>query len=139
MPDTLLQRLERELVEGTFQAGLGLRFVEAEKGRVVAELRVAETQISRPGVMHGGAVMAVADTLGGLATRVHLPDGMTTTTLESKTNFFRPLAPGSLLRAEAVALHLGRRTMVWQTRIYDERGKLAAQTTQTQAVLPLGG
>jgi uncharacterized protein (TIGR00369 family) len=79
--------------------------------------------------------MAFADTLGAAGTFVNLPDGAATTTVESKTNFFRPLAARTTALGEATPVHRGRRTMVWQTRVTTEDGKLAALVTQTQMVL----
>jgi uncharacterized protein (TIGR00369 family) len=85
--------------------------------------------------MHGGAIMALADTLGGVATALNLQAGAGTTTIESKTNFFAAGRPGETVRAECTPLHRGRRTMVWQTRVTGPDGKLLALVTQTQLVL----
>ena len=118
-----------------FAGVLGVRFVEAAAERVVAELTVREELCTTPGIMHGGAIMAFADTLGGSATSLNLPPGAGTTTIESKTNFFAPARTGETIRGECVALHRGRRTMVWQTRVTSAEGKLLAMVTQTQIVL----
>ncbi len=118
-----------------FAGVLGVRFVEAAAERVVAELTVREELCTTPGIMHGGAIMAFADTLGGSATSLNLPPGAGTTTIESKTNFFAPARSGETIRGECVALHRGRRTMVWQTRVTSAEGKLLAMVTQTQIVL----
>ncbi|TAK55564.1 MAG: PaaI family thioesterase [Dehalococcoidia bacterium] len=118
-----------------FAGVLGVRFVEAAAERVVAELTVREELCTTPGIMHGGAIMAFADTLGGSATSLNLPPGAGTTTIESKTNFFAPARTGETIRGECVALHRGRRTMVWQTRVTSAEGKLLAMVTQTQMVL----
>ena len=118
-----------------FAGVLGVRFVEAAAERVVAELTVREELCTTPGIMHGGAIMAFADTLGGSATSLNLPPGAGTTTIESKTNFFAPARTGEAIRGECVALHRGRRTMVWQTRVSSADGKLLAMVTQTQIVL----
>ena len=118
-----------------FAGVLGVRFVEAAPERVVAEMTVREELCTTPGIMHGGAIMAFADTLGGSATSLNLPPGAGTTTIESKTNFFAPARTGETIRAECVALHRGRRTMVWQTRVTSPEGKLLAMVTQTQIVL----
>lgn len=118
-----------------FAGLLGLRFVEAAPERVVAELTVREELCTTPGIMHGGAIMAFADTLGGSATGLNLPPGAGTTTIESKTNFFAPARTGETIRGECVALHRGRRTMVWQTRVTSADGRLLAMVTQTQIVL----
>jgi len=114
---------------------LGAKIVEASPDRVVAELLVRDELANRNGALHGGAVMAVADNLGGTATFLNLPEGAGTTTIESKTNFFAAVALGDTLRAECTPLHRGRTTMVWQTRITRGDGKLAAIVTQTQLVM----
>lgn len=123
-----------ERQRGTLAAFLGIRYVEVTKERVVAELRIRDDLRTLGGALHGGTIMAFADTLGAIATIVNLPAGAGTATMESKTNFFAPGRDGTV-RAECVPLHRGRRTMVWQTRITDEEGKLLAQTIQTQMVL----
>lgn len=114
---------------------LGIRFIEAAKDRVVAEMEVRPDLCTRPDILHGGAVMAFADTLGAAATVVNLPEGAGTTTIESKTNFVSPAPVGTKVRGEATPVHRGRRTMVWQTRITSQEGKLVALVTQTQMVL----
>ncbi|MDO5369124.1 PaaI family thioesterase, partial [Paracoccus sp. (in: a-proteobacteria)] len=114
---------------------LGFRLISAEPDEVVAELSVTEDLANRNGVMHGGALMAMADNLGGTATMINLPEGRTTTTLESKTNFLRPIRIGDTARARCVPLHKGRTTMVWQTTITRGDGKPAAIVTQTQIVI----
>ncbi len=113
---------------------MGVRFVEATKDRVVAELTIRPDLTTVGGRLHGGAIMAFADTVGASATGLNLPAGASTTTLESKTNFFAAGTAG-VVRAEATPLHRGRRTQVWQTRITDASGRLLALTTQTQMVL----
>ena len=114
---------------------LGLRITHANPDRVEAELPVTEALTNRNGQLHGGAIMALADNLGGTATFLNLRPGEGTVTVESKTNFFRPLAPGSIAAAITEPLHRGRKTQVWQTRILTPEGKLAALVTQTQMVL----
>ncbi len=114
---------------------LGVRFVTAERDRVAAELMVRDDLCTRPAVLHGGALMAFADTLGAAGTVLNLPDTAQTTTIESKTNFFAPAPVGSRLLGEAVPLHRGRTTMVWQTRLATEGGRLVAVVIQTQLVL----
>jgi uncharacterized protein (TIGR00369 family) len=113
---------------------LGMRFVEAGRDRVVAELTIRDDLRTIGGALHGGTIMAFADTVGATATVLNLPPGASTTTLESKTNFFAAGRDG-LVRAESTPLHRGRRTQVWQTRITDGSGRLLAQTIQTQMVL----
>jgi 1,4-dihydroxy-2-naphthoyl-CoA hydrolase len=114
---------------------LGLELVTVTPDRVEAVLQVREELCTRPAVLHGGAVMALADTLGAIATVANLAEGTTTTTIESKTNFFAAIPVGDTARAECTPLHRGRTTMVWQTRITRGDGRLAAIVTQTQMVL----
>jgi uncharacterized protein (TIGR00369 family) len=121
-------------IAGAFPALLGIRFVETGKERVVAELTIRDDLRTVGGALHGGTLMAFADSVGAAATIVNLPAGASTTTLESKTNFFAAGRSG-LVRAESTPLHRGRTTMVWQTRITDESGKLLSLTIQTQMVL----
>ncbi|MGD9617034.1 MAG: PaaI family thioesterase [Alphaproteobacteria bacterium] len=113
----------------------GIRIVAGDKEKVIGELDADERHVNARGIVHGGAYMAFADELGGQAAHLNLPPGTTTTTIESKTNFFRASQPGRL-RAEAVPLHVGRRTIVVQTSIYGPDGKRAAMVTQTQLVIP---
>jgi uncharacterized protein (TIGR00369 family) len=114
---------------------MGMRMTQVTPECVRAELLVREELGNRNGILHGGALMALADNLGGTATIANLKDGQTTTTIESKTNFFAAIPVGSTAKAECVPLHRGRTTMVWQTRVTREDGKLAAIVTQTQLVL----
>jgi 1,4-dihydroxy-2-naphthoyl-CoA hydrolase len=114
---------------------IGLRFLSATSDRVTAELLVREDLCTRPAVLHGGALMAFADTLGACATVLNLPEGASTTTIESKTNFFAPAPAGTKVTGECLPLHRGKRTMVWQTRVTSETGRLIAMITQTQMVL----
>ena len=113
---------------------LGIRFVQTEKDRVVAELEVRPELLTTTGALHGGTLMAFADTIGAAGTVVNLEPGQSTATLESKTNFFAAAFDG-VVRAEATALHKGKRTQVWQTRITDVKGKLLSLTIQTQVSL----
>jgi len=123
-----------EHLRGTLAELLGIRVVEATLDRLVAELVVRDELRTTGGALHGGTLMAFADTAGAAATVLNLPPGAGTTTLESKTNFFAAGRTGTV-RAESTPLHRGKRTMVWQTRITDEAGRLLAQTIQTQMVL----
>lgn len=123
-----------ERQRGTLAELLGIRIVEASKERVVAELTIRDDLRTLGGSLHGGTLMALADTVGATATVLNLPPGAGTTTLESNTNFFAAGRQG-VVRAESVPLHRGKRTMVWQTRLTDESGRLLAQTVQTQMVL----
>lgn len=118
-----------------FARTLGIELVSAEPDRVVARLLVRpEICTSFPSI-HGGAVMAFADTLGAYGTVLNLPPGASTTTMESKTNFIGPARTGTYLTGEATPIHRGRRTQVWQTRLTSEDGKLVALITQTQMVI----
>jgi uncharacterized protein (TIGR00369 family) len=110
---------------------LGMRFIEVSPQRVVAELDVGETLTTLGGAVHGGTLMALADTVGAAGTAAA---GLRTATLESKTNFFAA-ATGGTLRAESSALHQGKRTHVWQTRVTDAAGRLVSLTIQTQMIL----
>ena len=119
-----------------FAEFLGMKITHVSPERVTAELPVREELNNRFGIMHGGAIMALADNLGGTATTANLKEGQSTTTIESKTNFFAGIPIGDVARAECTPLHRGRTTMVWQTKITRGDGKLAAIVTQTQLVLP---
>ena len=118
-----------------FSRFLGIRIVHLSPDRVQAELDVREEFKNRGGVMHGGALMAYADSLGGTTSHANLRPGQRTTTIESKTNFFAGIPIGDTARAEWVPLHRGRTTIVVQTRITRRDGKLAAVVTQTQIVM----
>jgi uncharacterized protein (TIGR00369 family) len=118
-----------------FAKFLGIKIIEITPDRVLAELVVREDLNNRFGIMHGGAIMALADNCGGTAASANLKDGQTTTTIESKTNFFAAVPIGDVAKAECTALHKGRTTMVWQTRITRNDGRLCALVTQTQMVL----
>jgi 1,4-dihydroxy-2-naphthoyl-CoA hydrolase len=118
-----------------FSKLLDIGFLVATPERVVAELLVREELCTTPAILHGGAIMAFADTLGACATVLNLKEGFGTTTIESKTNFFAPAPAGTKVTGECVALHRGRRTMAWQTRITSESGRLIALVTQTQMVI----
>jgi uncharacterized protein (TIGR00369 family) len=109
--------------------------LETSPERVRAEMRVRDELCTSPAVLPGGAAMALADTLGAVATMLNLPEGAGTTTIESKTNFIGPAPVGSTVQAECTPIHRGKRTMVWQTRITTREGRLVAVVTQTQLVL----
>jgi 1,4-dihydroxy-2-naphthoyl-CoA hydrolase len=129
----MLSILER--YDMPFIRWLGLRFLTATQERVTAEMVVRNELCNGSGVLHGGALMAFADTLGACATTLNLSEGAGTTTLESKTNFFAPAPSGTRVIGECLPLHRGRRTMVWQTRVTSGSGRLIAMVTQTQMVL----
>ena len=128
-------RALQKTTHGLFPERLDLEFESASPDEVVGSILVTEALCTTPGVMHGGAIMAMADTLGAYATVMNLPAGAGTTTLESKTNFFNRASSGERVRGTSVPLHRGRRTMVWRTEITREDGKLVAVVTQTQIVL----
>ena len=114
---------------------LGIQFISASPARIVAEMTVREELCTIPAVLHGGAIMALADTLGAMGTILNLPQGAGTTTIESKTNFVAPAPLGATVVGESVPVHRGRRTMIWQTRISTREGRLVALVTKTQLVL----
>jgi len=120
--------------KGLLAQHLGMRFVETGADRVVAELEISDSLRTIGGALHGGTLMALADTVGGTAAVLNLPPGASTATIESKTNFFGAGRSG-LVRAECTPLHRGRSTTVWQTRVTDASGRLLSLTIQTQAVL----
>ena len=114
----------------------GVTFVEADNDRVVARMLVRPDLCTVSHSIHGGAVMAFADSVGAAATVINLPeDAKGTTTIESKTNFIGGAKEGTTIVATATPIHRGRRTQVWQTRLETEEGKLVAIVTQTQMVL----
>lgn len=118
-----------------FARHLGLSIVSAHADEVVGELTVTPELLNRNGTLHGGAVMAVCDNMGGTATFLNLKPGQGTTTVESKTNFFRAIKAGERATFTATPLHKGRKTMVWQTTVRRADGKVAAIVIQTQMVL----
>jgi 1,4-dihydroxy-2-naphthoyl-CoA hydrolase len=114
----------------------GVTFAEAEQDRVVARMLVRPDLCTLNHTIHGGAIMAFADSVGAAATVINLPeDAKGTTTLESKTNFIGGAKEGTTITATATPIHRGRRTQVWQTRVESEEGKLVALVIQTQMVL----
>jgi uncharacterized protein (TIGR00369 family) len=114
---------------------MGMTITGVSPEKVTAELPVTEQLSNRNNVLHGGALMAFADNLGGTAAVANLPPGASTATIESKTNFFASVPVGDVARAECIPLHRGRTTTVWQTRITRGDGRLAAIVTQTQLVM----
>jgi len=114
---------------------MGVEIILREKDRVVGKLVVREDLCTSGGILHGGAYMAFADALGAIGGVLNLAPGTRTTTLESKTNFFRGAPVGSTLTGAATPLHIGRRSSVWTTRITNEEGKLMALVTQTQMTI----
>ena len=121
-----------------FAQFLGMKITFVSPQRVTAELVARAELNNRFGLLHGGAIMALADNLGGTAATANLKAGQSTTTIESKTNFFAAIPIGDTAYAECTALHRGRTTMVWQTRVTRGDGRLCALVTQTQLVLERG-
>ena len=126
-----LQRLLQPLFPGL----MGVQLTEATPTRVVATLQVRPDLCTAGGILHGGAHMAFADTLGAVGTVLNLPAGKRTTTTDSSTKFIAGAPAGTVVTGESVALHRGRTTMVWQTSIRNAEGRLCALVTQTQLVL----
>lgn len=118
-----------------FPRMMGIEILTADRARVTARLVVRPELCTSGRILHGGAIMTFADTLGAIGAFLNLPPGAGTTTAESKTNFFAPANEGSTVLGEAIPVHVGRRTSVWQTRLTLEDGKLIALVTQTQMVL----
>ena len=130
-PDELNQ-----LLEPLFPGLMGVRIVEATPEKIVATMQVRPDLCTTGRNLRGGAYMAFADTLGAVGTILNLPPGARTTTIESKTNFLGAAPAGTVVTGESSPLHRGKTTMVWQTRISNEAGKLIAVVMQTQMVLP---
>lgn len=131
---TLLEKIQSRPMP--FAVLMGVTFTQAEQNKVVATMVVREDLCTMGHSIHGGAVMAFADSVGAAATVINLPpDAKGTTTIESKTNFVGAAKAGSTITATATPVHLGRRTHVWQTRIETGEGKLVAVVTQTQLIL----
>ena len=118
-----------------FANWLGMELKEAGPDKVVAAIAVKKEHCTVPDIMHGGAIMSLADTAGAVATVLNLPQGATTTTVESKTNFLAPVPMGDVATATCEPFHKGGRLMVWQTRITRGDGRLCAVVTQSQMVL----
>jgi uncharacterized protein (TIGR00369 family) len=134
-----LIRSIQEKFKGLLPDLLGMQLVEVTQEKVVATLEVRAELCTAGGVLHGGSIMAFADTLGAVGTIVNLPPGASTATIESKTNFIGGAAQGTTVTGEATPVHKGRTTQVWQTRITGADGKLVALVTQTQIVKPPRG
>ena len=135
MPNALDIASLRTLLAPLFPGLMGLEISEASPDRIVATMRVRPDLCTTGESLHGGALMAFADTLGGVGTFVNLPPGKRTTTVESSTKFIGAAKVGSVVTGECTALHRGRTTMVWQTRITSDAGKLCGVVIQTQLVL----
>ena len=126
----------QEVLNPLFPGLMGIQLMEVTPERVVASLEVRPDLCTTGKVLNGGAIMAFADTLGAIGTIANLPADARTTTIESKTNFLRAAPEGSRITAECTAFHRGKTTMVWQTQIKTDTGKLCAVVTQTQRVIP---
>ena len=126
----------REIMAPLFPGLLGIELEEATPERVRASMLVCPQLCTSGEVLHGGACMALADTLGAVGTFMNLPPGTRTTTIESKTNFLGPARLDTRVSAVSTPLHRGKTTMVWQTMITNAAGRLCAVVTQTQMVLP---
>lgn len=122
-------------LEPLFPGLMGVRLTEATPERIVATMRVRPELCTAGGILHGGAHMAFADTLGAVGTVLNLPQGKRTTTTDSSTKFIGGAKVDTTVTGESIALHRGRTTMVWQTTIRNEDGKLCSVVTQTQLVL----
>jgi len=125
-----------QLLQPLFPGLMGVRIVEATPEKVVATMQVRPDLCTSSRTLHGGAYMAFADTLGAVGTILNLPSGARTTTIESKTNFLGGAPAGTQVTGESTPIHRGKTTMVWQTRISSDAGKLIAIVMQTQMVLP---
>jgi len=129
----------QERLKGILPELLGIQLVEVTPEKVIATLKVRPDLCTSGKILHGGSIMAFADTLGAIGTVVNMPQGHGTATIESKTNFVGGAAEGSVVTGESTPVHKGRTTQVWQTRITNADGKLVALVTQTQIVLPPRG
>jgi len=129
----------QKLLDTLFPGLMGVRLTALEPDRVVAQMEVRPDLCTAGGILHGGAYMAFADTLGAVGTIVNLAEGKRTTTTDSSTKFIAGARVGSIVTGTSVALHRGRTTMVWQTTITNAQGKLCAVVTQTQLVLEGAG
>ena len=134
-----LTQAVRAKFKGLLPDLIGMELVSVTPDRVTATLEVRADLCTAGGVLHGGSIMAFADTLGAVGTIANLPPGATTATLESKTNFIGGAAEGSTVTGESTPVHKGRTTQVWQTRITTAEGRLVALVTQTQIVKPPKG
>jgi 1,4-dihydroxy-2-naphthoyl-CoA hydrolase len=125
----------QHLLQPLFPGLMGVRLTQLDPDRVVAELTVRPDLCTGGGILHGGAYMAFADTLGAVGTVINMPAGKRTTTTDSSTKFIGAAKVNTTVVGECVALHRGRTTMVWQTTIKSAEGKLCAVVTQTQLVM----
>ena len=129
----------QERLKGILPELLGIQLVEVTPDKVLATLKVRPELCTTGKILHGGSIMAFADTLGAVGTFVNMPQGHGTATIESKSNFIGAAAEGTTVTGESTPVHKGRTTQVWQTRITNAEGKLVAIVTQTQIVMPPRG
>jgi uncharacterized protein (TIGR00369 family) len=132
-----LEQKIQGIIEPLFPGLMGLKIEEARPERVTASMLVRPDLCTTGNTLHGGAIMAFADTLGAIGTLINMPEGARTVTIESKTNFIGGASAGTTVTGETTPFHRGRTTMVWQTLVTAETGKLVAVVTQTQMVLPV--
>ena len=125
----------QNMLDPVFPGLMGVQVTDMAPDRVLATMLVRPDLCTSGGILHGGAYMAFADTLGAVGTVLNLPAGKRTTTTDSSTKFIASAKVGTLATAECVALHRGRSTMVWQTTVRNADGKLCAVVTQTQLVI----
>lgn len=130
-----LKKTIQEKLKGLLPDLLGIELVEVAPEKVVATLAVRPDLCTAGGILHGGSIMAFADTLGAIGTIVNMPQGASTATIESKTNFVGGAPNGTSVRGEATPVHKGRTTQVWQTRVTGADGRLVALVTQTQIIM----
>jgi uncharacterized protein (TIGR00369 family) len=126
----------QERLKGILPELLGIQLVEVTPDKVLATLKVRPELCTTGKILHGGTIMAFADTLGAVGTFANMQPGYMTATIESKTNFVGGAAEGSTVTGESTPVHKGKTTQVWQTRITSAEGKLVALVTQTQIVMP---
>ncbi|MEJ8849775.1 PaaI family thioesterase [Variovorax rhizosphaerae] len=129
----------QKFLDPVFPGLMGVKLVEVAPERVLATMEVRPDLCTSGGILHGGAYMAFADTLGAVGTVLNLAPGKKTTTTDSSTKFIAGARVGTVVTGESLALHRGRTTMVWQTTIKNADGKLCAVITQTQLVLDGAG
>jgi uncharacterized protein (TIGR00369 family) len=119
-----------------FAKMIGVTMMLVTKERIEGELLVTPEHCTIPATMHGGAIMAMADNMGGIGAFLNMAPGSMTSTVESKTNFLRAIPVGQTARAVTTPVNIGRTLQVWKTEIFREDGKLAALVTQTQMIRP---
>lgn len=132
--DNLAEAFNRN--NAPFAKTMGVKMTLVTKERIEGELEVKEAHCTIPATLHGGAMMAMADNMGGIGAFMNMPPGSLTTTVESKTNFLRAIPLGETAKAVTTPVHLGRTLQVWKTEIFRGDGKLAAIVTQTQMIRP---